>query len=60
MNGATNGGQNIESNAEFMDGNFDGKEEMIVTLQQVKWEPNPLINLRIQILRIQVVLLSKL
>ncbi|MEI8142414.1 MAG: FG-GAP-like repeat-containing protein [Chitinophagia bacterium] len=42
--GATNGGQNIESTAEFMDGNFDGKEEMIVTLQQVKWEPNPLIS----------------
>jgi fibronectin type 3 domain-containing protein len=41
--GATNGGQNIESTAEFMDGNFDGKEEMIVTLQQVKWEPSPLI-----------------
>lgn len=28
-----------------MDGNFDGKEEMIATLQQVKWEPNPSINL---------------
>jgi len=42
---ATNGGQNIESNVEFMDGNFDGKEEMIATLQQVKWEPNPSINL---------------
>jgi hypothetical protein len=42
---ATNGGQNIESNVEFMDGNFDGKEEMIATLQQVKWEPNSSINL---------------
>jgi fibronectin type 3 domain-containing protein len=42
---ATNGGQNIESNVEFMDGNFDGKEETIATLQQVKWEPNPSINL---------------
>lgn len=38
--GATNGGQNIESAVEFMDGNFDGKEEMIATIQQVKWEPN--------------------
>ena len=43
--GATNSGQNIEANVEFMDGNFDGKEEMIATLQQVKWEPNPSINL---------------
>ncbi len=42
---ATNGGQNIEANVEYMDGNFDGKEEMIATLQQVKWEPNPSINL---------------
>lgn len=41
---ATNFGQNIESAAEFMDGNFDGKEELIVTLQQVKWEPNPTLN----------------
>jgi hypothetical protein len=39
--GATNGGQNIESAVEFMDGNFDGKEEMVATIQQVKWEPNP-------------------
>jgi hypothetical protein len=42
---ATNGGQNFESNVEFMDGNFDGKEEMIATMQQVKWEPNASINL---------------
>ena len=42
---ATNGGQNIEANVEYMDGNFDGKEEMIATLHQVKWEPNPSINL---------------
>lgn len=42
---ATNGGQNIESTVEFMDGNFDGKEEMIATMQQVKWEPNASINL---------------
>jgi hypothetical protein len=42
--GGTNSGQNIESTVEFMDGNFDGKEELIATLQQVKWEPNPLIN----------------
>jgi fibronectin type 3 domain-containing protein len=42
--GATNSGQNIESTAEFMDGNFDGKEEMIVTLQQVKWEPSRLVS----------------
>jgi fibronectin type 3 domain-containing protein len=42
---ATNGGQNIETNVEYMDGNFDGKEEMIATLHQVKWEPNPSINL---------------
>ena len=41
---ATNFGQNIESAAEFMDGNFDGKEELIVTLQQVKWEPNATLN----------------
>jgi fibronectin type 3 domain-containing protein len=41
--GATNGGQNIEAAVEFMDGNFDGKEEMIATIQQVKWEPNPTI-----------------
>jgi hypothetical protein len=43
--GATNNGQNIEANVEYMDGNFDGKEEMVATLQQVKWEPNPSINL---------------
>jgi len=42
--GATSFGQNIEAAAEFMDGNFDGKEELIVTLQQVKWEPNPTLN----------------
>lgn len=42
---AMNGGQNIESTVEYMDGNFDGKEEMITTLQQVKWEPNASINL---------------
>lgn len=42
---ATNGGQNIESSVEYMDGNFDGKEEMIASLQQVKWEPNPTISL---------------
>jgi hypothetical protein len=42
---ATNGGQNIEANVEYMDGNFDGKEEMVATLQQVKWEPNASINL---------------
>lgn len=42
---ATNGGQNIETAVEFMDGNFDGKEEVIATLQQVKWEPSPSISL---------------
>ncbi len=42
---AMNAGQNIESTVEYMDGNFDGKEEMITTLQQVKWEPNASINL---------------
>lgn len=42
---ATNGGQNVEANVEYMDGNFDGKEEMVATLQQVKWEPNSSINL---------------
>ena len=42
--GATTFGQNIEAAAEFMDGNFDGKEELIVTLHQVKWEPNSTLN----------------
>ena len=41
---ATSFGQNIEAAAEFMDGNFDGKEELIVSLQQVKWEPNSTLN----------------
>ncbi len=40
----TNQGSNVESAAEFMDGNFDGKEELIVSLNQVKWEPNPTLN----------------
>ncbi len=40
----TNQGNNIESAAEFMDGNFDGKEELVVSLNQVKWEPNPTLN----------------
>ena len=42
---ATNSGQNIEANVEYMDGNFDGKEEMVATLHQLKWEPNASINL---------------
>ena len=40
----TNQGQNVESAAEFMDGNFDGKEELVVSLNQVKWEPNSTMN----------------
>ena len=42
--GAVNFGQNIESTAEFMDGNFDGKQELVATLNQVKWEPNANLN----------------
>jgi len=42
--GAVNFGQNIESTAEFMDGNFDGKQELVATLNQVKWEPNATLN----------------
>ncbi len=43
-NASNTGGQYVESAVERMDGNFDGKEEVIATLQQVKWEPNPLLN----------------
>jgi hypothetical protein len=42
--GAVNFGQNIESTAEFMDANFDGKQELVATLNQVKWEPNATLN----------------
>jgi hypothetical protein len=38
---ANNVGQNIESAVEKMDANFDGNEEVVATLHQVKWEPNP-------------------
>jgi hypothetical protein len=44
--GQTNVGQNIESAVEVMDGNFDGKDELIVSLNQVKWEPNPAMNVQ--------------
>ena len=44
--GQTNVGQNIESAVEVMDGNFDGKDELIVSLNQVKWEPNPTMNVQ--------------
>mgnify|MGYP000208024265 CR=1 FL=1 len=40
----TSVGQSIESAAEYMDGNFDGKEELIASMHQVKWEPNASIN----------------
>lgn len=41
---ATSGTQLVESSAEYMDGNFDGKEELIANMSQVKWEPNASIN----------------
>ncbi len=41
---STNVGGNIETAAEFMDGNFDGKEELVASLSQVKWEPNASLN----------------
>ncbi len=41
---STQFGQNIEATAEFMDGNFDGKDELVATLNQVKWEPNSTLN----------------
>jgi len=41
---ATSGLQFVESSAEYMDGNFDGKEELIANMSQVKWEPNASIN----------------
>jgi hypothetical protein len=37
-------GNNIPFASEYMDGNFDGKEEVVATLWQVKWEPGPNIN----------------
>ena len=42
--GAVNFGQNLAASAEFMDGNFDGKQELVATLHQVKWEPNATLN----------------
>ncbi|MFN5813810.1 MAG: FG-GAP-like repeat-containing protein, partial [Bacteroidota bacterium] len=38
-------GNNIPFASEFMDGNFDGKDELVATMWQVKWEPGPNINL---------------
>ena len=37
-------GSNIPFASEYMDGNFDGKEEVVASLWQVKWEPGPNIN----------------